>query len=82
MPAENSLTAYVARFITDTTAARMMGLNLEQTRRALGNPWTFSFPGVSIKPHPSGSLTHPGMGKMLDIIREFDTRPEQVAKKK
>ena len=24
----------------------------------MGNPWTFEFPGVSIKPHPSGSLTH------------------------
>ncbi len=44
----------------------------------LGNPWTFSFPGVSIKPHPSGSLTHPGMGLMLDLIRQNDIRPEQV----
>jgi 2-methylcitrate dehydratase PrpD len=48
----------------------------------LGNPWTFAFPGVSIKPHPSGSLTHPGMGKMLDLIREHDIRPEQVLKVK
>src|SRR5262249_52887563 len=28
----------------------------------LGAPWTFDAPGISIKPHPSGSLTHPGMG--------------------
>ena len=48
----------------------------------LGNPWTFTFPGVSIKPHPSGSLTHPGMGLMLDLIRKHDIRPEQVAKVK
>ncbi|MGE5526117.1 MAG: MmgE/PrpD family protein [Rhodospirillaceae bacterium] len=48
----------------------------------LGNPWTFAFPGVSIKPHPSGSLTHPGMGLMLDLIREHDIRPEQVRKVK
>lgn len=48
----------------------------------LGNPWTFAFPGVSIKPHPSGSLTHPGMGRMLDLIREHDIRPEQVVKVK
>ena len=46
----------------------------------LGNPWTFTFPGVSIKPHPSGSLTHPGMGLMLDLIRKHDIRPEQVVK--
>jgi len=46
----------------------------------LGNPWTFTFPGVSIKPHPSGSLTHPGMGLMLDLIRKHDIRREQVVK--
>ena len=46
----------------------------------LGNPWTFAFPGVSIKPHPSGSLTHPGMGLMLDLIRKHDIKPAQVVK--
>ena len=46
----------------------------------LGNPWTFAFPGVSIKPHPSGSLTHPGMGLMLDLIVQHDIKPEQVKK--
>jgi 2-methylcitrate dehydratase PrpD len=45
----------------------------------LGNPWTFSSPGVSIKPHPSGSLTHPAMGAIADLIAEHDIRPEQVA---
>ena len=44
----------------------------------LGDPWTFHFPGVSIKPHPSGSLTHPGMGAMLDLIRKHDIKPDQV----
>ena len=44
----------------------------------LGAPWTFAAPGVSIKPHPSGSLTHPGMGRMLELIREHDIRPGQV----
>ena len=44
----------------------------------LGEPWTFHFPGVSIKPHPSGSLTHPGMGAMLELIRKHDIKPEQV----
>ncbi|MBI4492608.1 MAG: MmgE/PrpD family protein [Chloroflexi bacterium] len=48
----------------------------------LGNPWTFDSPGVSIKPHPSGSLTHPGMGLMLDLIRQHDIRPEQVRRVK
>ena len=35
----------------------------------LGKPWTFASPGVSIKPFPSGSLTHPGMTEMLRLIR-------------
>ena len=48
----------------------------------LGNPWSFASPGVSIKPHPSGSLTHPGMGLMLDLIRKNDIRPGQVIKVK
>ena len=46
----------------------------------LGKPWTFAFPGVSIKPHPSGSLTHPGMGLMLDLILRHDIRAHQVRK--
>lgn len=44
----------------------------------LGNPWTFTSPGVSIKPHPSGSLTHPGMGAMRDLIIKHDIRAEDV----
>jgi 2-methylcitrate dehydratase PrpD len=44
----------------------------------LGRPWTFQLPGVSIKPHPSGSLTHPGMAVMMDLIRRHDLRAERV----
>ena len=36
-----------------------------------GNPWTFVSPGVSIKPFPSGSLTHPAMSVMQRLIREY-----------
>jgi 2-methylcitrate dehydratase PrpD len=35
----------------------------------LGRPWTFANPGVSIKPYPCGSLTHPGMTEMQRLIR-------------
>jgi 2-methylcitrate dehydratase PrpD len=34
----------------------------------LGNPWTFHYPGVSIKPYPSGSLTHPAMTELSRLI--------------
>jgi 2-methylcitrate dehydratase PrpD len=46
----------------------------------LGKPWTFAEPGVSIKPHPSGSLTHPGMTEMLRLIRQHDIKAQQVTK--
>jgi 2-methylcitrate dehydratase PrpD len=46
----------------------------------LGRPWTFADPGISIKPHPSGSLTHPAMGAFLDLVVEHDLRPADVAR--
>jgi 2-methylcitrate dehydratase PrpD len=54
------------------------GYNAEMIEGRLGNPWTFHFPGVSIKPHPSGSLTHPGMAVMVELIRAHDLRPARV----
>ena len=45
-----------------------------------GNPWTFADPGVSIKPHPSGSLTHPAMTALAELIEEHDIRPADVAR--
>ncbi len=44
----------------------------------LGKPWTLEQPGVSIKPHPSGSLSHPAMGEMMRLIRQYDLKPAQV----
>jgi 2-methylcitrate dehydratase PrpD len=46
----------------------------------LGKPWAFESPGVSIKPFPSGSLTHPAMGEMLRLIRLHDLKPAEVEK--
>jgi 2-methylcitrate dehydratase PrpD len=54
------------------------GYAAEMIAGKLGKPWTFHSPGVSIKPHPSGSLTHPGMAVMMDLIRRHDLRPERV----
>jgi len=44
----------------------------------LGKPWTFENPGVSIKPFPSGSLTHPGMTELLRLIRANSIRAGDV----
>lgn len=56
------------------------GYDAGAIRGKLGAPWTFQEPGVSIKPHPSGSLTHPGMTEMLRLIREHDIRADEVAR--
>jgi 2-methylcitrate dehydratase PrpD len=44
----------------------------------LGHPWTLVSPGVSIKPFPSGSLTHPGMTLLQKMIRDNHIRADQV----
>jgi 2-methylcitrate dehydratase PrpD len=46
----------------------------------LGKPRTFASPGISIKPYPSGSLTHPAMGEMMRLIRQYDIKPADVEK--
>jgi len=44
----------------------------------LGNPYFFSEPGISIKPYPSGSLSHPAQDMLLDLVREHEITPDQV----
>ena len=44
----------------------------------LGAPFFLGDPGVSIKPYPSGSLSHPGQDAVLELVHEHDVRPEEV----
>ncbi len=44
----------------------------------LGRPYFFVEPGISIKPYPSGSLSHPAQDVLLDLVRTHDVRPEQI----
>ena len=46
----------------------------------LGKPWTFASPGVSLKPYPSGSLTHPAMTELARLIAANKIQPAQVEK--
>src|SRR5260370_17227580 len=46
----------------------------------LGKPWTFASPGVSLKPYPSGSLTHPAITELARLIEAHDIQAAQVAK--
>ena len=56
------------------------GYDIEAIRGKLGSPWTFADPGISIKPHPSGSLTHPGMTLMRELISENNIQAEDVVR--
>src|SRR5712672_3016100 len=46
----------------------------------LGKPWTFASPGVSLKPYPSGSLTHPAMTELARLIEANKIQPAEVEK--
>jgi 2-methylcitrate dehydratase PrpD len=46
----------------------------------LGKPWTFASPGVSLKPYPSGSLTHPAMTELARLIEAHKIQAAQVEK--
>jgi 2-methylcitrate dehydratase PrpD len=46
----------------------------------LGNPWTFASPGISLKPYPSGSLTHPAMTELARLIQANNIDASQVEK--
>jgi 2-methylcitrate dehydratase PrpD len=44
----------------------------------LGEPWTFASPGVSLKPYPSGSLTHPAMTELARLMDANNIQASQV----
>jgi len=46
----------------------------------LGKPWTFASPGISLKPYPSGSLTHPAMTELMRLIDANNLQANQVEK--
>jgi 2-methylcitrate dehydratase PrpD len=56
------------------------GFNPDAIVNRLGKPWTFAEPGISIKPYPSGSLTHPAMGEMLRLVLENNVSAADVEK--
>ena len=44
----------------------------------LGQPYFMQEPGISIKPYPSGSLSHPAQDLILDLINEHDLHPADI----
>jgi 2-methylcitrate dehydratase PrpD len=47
-------------------------------RDELGRPFTIESPGVSIKPYPSGVLTHPSMDAMRVLMQEHRLSPADI----
>lgn len=71
--AQNALEGPVGIF-----AAAAGGYNGAAIEGKLGNPWTFLSPGISIKPHPSGSLSHPAMDEMERLIKTNRLTADEV----
>ena len=54
------------------------GADLGRLLGALGKPYAIVNPGVSIKPYPCGSLSHPSMDAMLKVVTTHDIKPDQI----
>ena len=54
------------------------GFRAEMVTGKLGKPFFLVDPGVSIKPYPSGSLSHPAQDLILDFVIANDLHPEDV----
>lgn len=45
-----------------------------------GAPWDIVTPGIAIKQYTCCGSTHPAVDAMLDLAKDYDLKPEQVAK--
>ena len=44
----------------------------------LGRPYFMQEPGISIKPYPSGSLSHPAQDLILDLVKQHDLHAANI----
>ncbi len=44
----------------------------------LGRPYFMQEPGISIKPYPSGSLSHPAQDLILDLVKTHDLHADDI----
>jgi 2-methylcitrate dehydratase PrpD len=58
----------------------VMGEGLDESKisQGFGRTFTIVDPGVSIKPYPSGILTHQSMDAMLALVKKHDLKPGEV----
>ncbi len=58
--------------------ATARGFDPSKISGRLGNPYFFKSPGISIKPYPSGSLSHPAQDLILDLAKRHDLKADQI----
>ena len=56
------------------------GFDEEKLVGALGEPWAIVDPGVSVKPYPCGSLSHPSLDALLDVVEGHQLEPDDIAR--
>jgi 2-methylcitrate dehydratase PrpD len=54
------------------------GADLDRLVGKLGKTWSIVSPGVSFKPYPCGSLSHPSMDAMMKVVKDHDLKPDQI----
>src|ERR1044071_3551225 len=54
------------------------GFDENKVSGRLGSPYFMKQPGISVKPYPSGSLSHPAQDLILDLVRAHDLKAEDI----
>ena len=57
---------------------RVFGGGFDENLLTPGDPWTLLDPGVSFKLFPSGSLGHPSLKALLDLVESRDLAPGDI----
>ncbi len=54
------------------------GYDESKIKGRLGSPYFMKQPGISIKPYPSGSLSHPAQDLILDLVKQHNLKADDV----
>lgn len=54
------------------------GYEENKIKGCLGSPYFMKEPGISIKPYPSGSLSHPAQDLVLDLVKDNDVKAKDI----
>ena len=88
--AENGVTAALLARDGFTAAANILearrgffnamagGCDESKMTGRLGSPYFMKAPGISIKPYPSGSLSHPAQDLILDLVKQHDLSADDI----